>query len=372
MIHAEPSDWSQAWEDRRDDRIKFRTPAAQDGPTITARRTRRSIQHRWSASLISFLDDNGQQSKAVWAESSSFKGSGRWLDGPGGIFYGRHSFRSPIEYTMSLRMRLLLPPASSDVGAPGPILCSCGRTIDADDMPFHCLDCSSSQFFHIHRHNAIRDTTIDLLNSVASSHTSILSVFPKEPLVLPPTDDTSFPSLRDEAAAHNTSLRTAPRQSVQDFRTSRAFARNSGQARADCGFITTTNRQYIDITCSNPAAPTYSVSGILDTRGYPLSGSCVLQLRTAAKRARYRPILGDLVDDPQQFAIFLVEATGRLSEAATALVKFIVKDSPCRAILNTFCSQIGGSIARYNAMVALAWVQHYTRSSLISVGEVSG
>jgi len=42
------------------------------------------------------------------------------------------------------------------------------------------------------------------------------------------------------------------------------------------------------------------------------------------------------VDDPQHLAIFLVEATGRLSEAATALVKFIVKDSQCRAILNTF------------------------------------
>ena len=75
MIHAEPSDWSQAGEDRRDERIKFRTPAAQDGPTITARRTRRSIQHRWLASLISFLDLDGQQSKAVWAECSSFKGS---------------------------------------------------------------------------------------------------------------------------------------------------------------------------------------------------------------------------------------------------------------------------------------------------------
>ena len=99
----------------------------------------------------------------------------------------------------------------------------------------------------------IRDATIDLLNSVASSHTSILSVFPKEPLVLPPTDDTSFPSLRgDDAAAHNTFIWTTPRQTVQDFRTSRAFARNSGQARADCGFITTTNRRYI----SNPAAST--------------------------------------------------------------------------------------------------------------------
>ena len=272
-------------------------------------------------------------------------------------------------------MRLLLPPASSDVGAPGPILCSCGRTVNVDDMPFHSLDCSSSQFFNIHRHNAIRDATIDLLNSVVSSHTSILSVFPKEPLVLPPTDDTSFPSLRDEAAAHSNSIRTAPRQSVQDFRTSRAFARNSGQARADCGFITTTNRRYIDITCSNPAAPTYSLRGIRDPHGDPLSIpglSRVLSVREAAKRARYRPILGDLVDDPQHLAIFLVEATGRLSDPAMDLIKYIVKDSPSRSILHTFCSQIGGSIARYNAMAALAWVQNYSRSSHISVGEVAG
>jgi hypothetical protein len=162
---------------------------------------------------------------------------------------------------------------------------------------------------------------------------------------------------------------------VQDFRTSRAFARNSGQARADCGFITTTNRRYIDITCSNPAAPTYSLRGIRDPHGDPLSIpglSRVLSVREAAKRARYRPILGDLVNDPQHLAIFLVEATGRLSDPAMDLVKYIVKDSPSRSILHTFCSQIGGSIARYNAMAAHAWVQNYIRSSHISVGEVAG
>ena len=91
----------------------------------------------------------------------------------------------------------------------------------------------------------------------------------------------------------------------------------------------------------------YSLRGIRDPHGDPLSIpglSRVLSLREAAKRARYRPALGDLVDDPQHLAIFLVEATGRLSDPAMNLVKFIVKDSPSRAILNTFCSQIGGSV----------------------------
>jgi hypothetical protein len=66
------------------------------------------------------------------------------------------------------------------------------------------------------------------------------------------------------------------------------------------------------------------------------------------------------VDYPQHLAIFLVEATGRLSDPAMDLVKFIVKDSPSRSIFNTFCSQIGGSIARYNAMAAHAWAQNYS------------
>jgi hypothetical protein len=78
------------------------------------------------------------------------------------------------------------------------------------------------------------------------------------------------------------------------------------------------------------------------------------------------------VDDPQHLAIFLVEATGRLSDPAMDLVKYIVKDSPSRSILHTFCSQIGGSIARYNAMAAHAWVQNYIHSSHISVEEVAG
>jgi hypothetical protein len=243
-------------------------------------------------------------------------------------------------------------------------------------MPFHCLDCSNSQFFNIHRHHAVRDTTIDLLNAVASTHTSILSVLPQEPLVLPPNDTTSFSELRNEAIDHIATTRTGPRQSVTVFRTSRAYARNSGQTRADTGFITSTNRRYIDMTVSNPAAPSYFPPDLLDPYGRlqrKLPGHSWVELRrTTDKHDRYLPVLGDLSKDPEHLAIFLVEATGRLSEASMKLVKFIVKDSPSRSILNLFCTQIGGAIARYNAMAAHAWVQHYLRSSHISVGEVAG
>jgi hypothetical protein len=377
MIHGGPTDWTEPWQDRRDARLNFRTPATHGDKTITARSTRRHIQQRWADMLVRSIQHAGFESRAIWAESSMFKGSGRWLSGPGGAFYGRYTFRSPLEYTMSLRMRLLLPPASSDVGAPGPFLCSCGSTVDPDEMPFHCLDCSNSQFFNIHRHNAVRDTTIDLLNAVAPNHTSILSVFPHEPLVLPPSDTTSVSDLCDEATGHNSAVHTGPRQSVTEFRTSRAHASNSGRIRADAGFITSTNRRFIDMTISNPAAPSYYPPERLDSRGRlrppTYAGHTeVHHIRTDAKRAHYRPILGDLVNDPEHLAIFLVEATGRLSEDSMKLAKFIVKDSASRSILNLFCTQIGGAIARYNAMAAHAWVQYYLRSSHISVGEVAG
>jgi hypothetical protein len=100
--------------------------------------------------------------------------------------------------------------------------------------------------------------------------------------------------------------------------------------------------------------------------------SWIQHLRTTDKHDRYLPVLGDLAKDPEHLAIFLVEATGRLSEASMKLVKFVVKESPSRSILNLFCTQIGGAIARYNAMAAHAWVQYYLRSSHISVGEAAG
>ena len=307
MIHGGPTDWTEPWQDRRDARINFRTPATHSDKTTTARSTRRHIQQRWADMLVRSIHHAGFQARAIWAQSSMFKGSGRWLSGPGGAFYGRYTFRSPLEYTMSLRMRLLLPPASSDVGAPGPFLCSCGSTIDPDEMPFHCLGCSNSQFFNIHRHHAVRDTTIDLLNAVASTHTSILSVLPQEPLVLPPNDTTSFSELRNEAIDHIATTRIGPRQSVTAFRTSRAYARNSGQTRADTGFITSTNRRYIDMTdreqsrrplllspgLTRPLRPAASSANYLGTPGSSSAGpeACQVHRQRLAQPLHFEPFL---------------------------------------------------------------------------------
>ena len=69
----------------------------------------------------------------------------------------------------------------------------------------------------------------------------------------------------------------------------------------------------------------------------PASPAWVQQIRrTTDEQARYRPILNDLVEGLEHLAIFLVEATGRLSDLVMKLLKLIVQDSPNRTILNYF------------------------------------
>ena len=48
LLHGDPGDWTILWEERRNDRVQFRTPAAPGSRTITARATRRFIQQRWA------------------------------------------------------------------------------------------------------------------------------------------------------------------------------------------------------------------------------------------------------------------------------------------------------------------------------------
>ena len=169
-------------EQRRDERMLWYRAAGPNGvSTISARTIRRAAHKRRALLLIKYLDGRDMQSRSIWLRRSQFKGSGRWLDGPGGgIFYGPSAFRSAAEYRSSLRMRLLQSPASSDVGASdGTVLCSCKRLINIHDQPFHCIDCAANQCFFIGRHNAVRDILIAFLRR----HRKDALAIPTEPLV---------------------------------------------------------------------------------------------------------------------------------------------------------------------------------------------
>jgi hypothetical protein len=65
--------------------------------------------------LVQLLHSRGRLSEASWLRSNRFQRSGCWLAGPGG-FLANSTSLSWAEYKMSLRIRLLRPPASLDVG----------------------------------------------------------------------------------------------------------------------------------------------------------------------------------------------------------------------------------------------------------------
>ena len=142
-------------------------PYGPDRRRPQARPIRRALYQRLTVDLIHHLHHTGRKTQARWLRASCFKGSGRWLQGPGGThFYGRLAFRNSHEYRTALRMRLLLSPASPDVGdASGVVLCSCGQRFDPADQPFHALDCSDSQWHNIQRHNLVRDLLLEFTRS---------------------------------------------------------------------------------------------------------------------------------------------------------------------------------------------------------------
>jgi len=126
--------------------------------------------------------------------------------------------------------------------------------------------------------------------------------------------------------------------------------------------INLTGRQYIDVAITNPAAFTYRPKPVPNASGVllpaPPGSSAAIAMRTADKKHRYHPVLGDDVNDFMRFVAFVVEATGRLSSDALRLVKLACAESKNPMLLHDFVTQVGGAIARYNAMAAQAWVHH--------------
>ena len=95
--------------ERRNDRIMIRGAAAD------IKATGRKINGVRFDALVQLLHSRGRLAESCFLKSNRFPRSGCWLAGPGGLFAGATNL-SPAEYRISLRIRLLRSPASSDVG----------------------------------------------------------------------------------------------------------------------------------------------------------------------------------------------------------------------------------------------------------------
>jgi hypothetical protein len=364
-------DGSIPYEERRVSRLALRQGASLavadvQEETRTARQVvkpaARAIQQRRCDQLINSLRSNGHTAESIWLQSSCFKGSGRWLAGPGGFFYGAYAFRNSTEYRAAFRMRLLLPIASPDVVQENAVLCRCGIQVDLQTSPYHCLDCLAVQGRFIRRHNAVRDTLRDFIKD--QSNLQEYTVV-KEPKVLPPAAEPTGAPMD----GHLLPPQEGGAATLAGWRQQRA---NEGFLRADIGRFSALRRQYIDVAVVDPTALSYrgrqeEEAGATAAAALPAVGfgarasvrtgavSNAVLMREAAKKADYRTVLGDHVDDETHFVPFIVEATGRLCGASGRFVTELLRVSRDRWGKARLVGQIGALMARHNAMLALAW-----------------
>jgi hypothetical protein len=349
------------WTIRRSSREICRFIPESENEARHARTIKREIISRRANQMVNLLHQNGQVAESIWLKSSQYKGSGRWLSGPGGRFYGKYAFRNNEEYRTALRMRLLLSLASSDVGdSRGAVLCKCGSLVDLKSRPFHALDCDKSQWFHIHRHNAVRDTLEEFLQKHFKAVDCAILREPK--VVVDLVEEDRAIAVRDSRNRNN----RLSQHSVRHFRLSRQDERRNGETRADLGIFSSIRRQFIDVVVVNPAAESYRSirNESLDLDREAAGGhSFAVEHRVEAKKRIYRPILGDNVDDPNFFVPFIVEATGRLGQQAERFVDSVLQElgASSGAAKSILIDKLGATIARNNAMMAKAWVSPLLR-----------
>jgi hypothetical protein len=163
--------------------------------------------------------------------------------------------------------------------------------------------------------------------------------------------------------------------------------------RADIGRFSALKRQYIDVAVVNPSAASYQHEtegstataaaavvpvvglGVTEDGGNGIGNggnrgrmgqqnmeSRAVREREMAKRAKYRRVLNVGVDDVESFVPFVVEATGRISNLGHRFLSSVAENFPRadRLAKSRLVWQIGAVIARYNAMLVLAWSRHIT------------
>ena len=357
---------------------KFSRPTRQKLPQ-NARRNGRAIQSRRTEEFISELDALEQMPEAIFMRDSCFKGSGGWL-GPGGHLYGAASFTSPEEYVAALRMRLLLSPASPDVGdTEGAVHCRCGRKVVLQEDPYHPLHCPKSQWHYWQRHNAVRDHLISFAHKHLSREGATVV---KEPIFGRGISAIGTGGQATEGAPIGEASFTGPagwEDHSKDLDGLRARAKKlqgQGKIRGDVGIFSTLGRQIADVYIVDTTAASYRKPPPADqydpdpdksTNPVKSGTAYGLEHGIALKRRHYLPVLGrQPLYDCKLFVPFVVAASGKFSNQATRLVDQIVANCSALWARARFRAHVGAIIAKWNAKMAIDWVRSIIKSATLT------
>jgi hypothetical protein len=251
-----------------------------------------------------------QPSFAGWFVSMGFQGSGQWLQGRGGSFFGPYEFKDSEQFCMALRTRLLLHPldaaAMRTVG--GSLRCRCGEFVDLEVTPLHWLDCRCSQWWFTKRHDAVQKAVKGFIKKCR-----------------PGKEVTEKPLVGQQADVSGV--------------VHKVFA--------DLSFRDNNQREiFIDVAVSTPSARTY-----IDLQSTTREDATCLA-REENKRSRY--IARGVTDEVLQATVFfVVEATGRVGPSAHKFLTRMAGEAYKKEKLQLL-QQIGAVITRWDAMLMIA------------------
>jgi len=84
--------------------------------------------------------------------------------------------------------------------------------------------------------------------------------------------------------------------------------------------------------------------------------SFAIEHRVEQKKSKFRPFLGEAVEDPKLFVPFVLEASGRLSREAAAFLDYL--RTKCRFPILRFSALVSVISVKHNAAMALRWVRY--------------
>ena len=230
-------------------------------------------ERQWDNTL-NLVASDGDRAGAAWLRSAAFKGSGGWL--LASLQATATTCRlHEDEFRLNVLLRLGVRPSwASPAGAMECSRCRAAGHRERLDLLFHGLNCASLSGPRIHRHNYVRDCLADILRRLFGGHAVTTEV-------------------RLESPGANTVV-------------------------ADIALQTGAGVRYFDVAIPNPSA------GTALARQSDTSTLAAARVAEGEKRAHYRAALAHRGLAPSAFIPFVVEATGRLGEAATTFVEQVV------------------------------------------------
>jgi hypothetical protein len=276
--------------------------------------------------------------RAAWLLSSCTSDSGRWLYYCGGI--ARRFRMSDDCYVDAVRRRCLLQlsPGEAAVAEHG---CECGAHLRRHVT--HLLDCPRNQYYFQQRHH----TACTLLKALLQRVFPGAIIQQEVPLLMGPERSAQVSDgVPDGNAMSGTgAAEESKSEAVDEDRVTAARRhRGTGQMRADIVVITGASKYTIDVSYVNPSCYSYL------QRGTDRVADRASQLREEEKKAKYGWLAGMGEGGNEGFTPFVVEATGRLGQAAMAFIKAVVpKDETF--ILSQFYGSMSAMGALYNSLM---------------------